>query len=510
MPGETITIQAGQCGNQVGFSYWQQLAQEHGLSPDGTPSAWPHDTKYEFIDYSRRAPTDGPANQEASGSSSSGNGNGAIRPLSSRRNQTSYRDDNPELFFTISDADRYTPRAILIDLEPSVISKTLHCMPMFNPRNAHVSEQGSGAANNWSNGYRYGQEHIEEMVNLIDREVDKCDNLSHFQLIHSVAGGTGSGVGSRILEVLQDRYTSKKITTTVSVFPSNDKTSDVVVQPYNSILTLKRLIENSDGTFVFHNDALNNIENLLHLNHASAQSDGISGRTSFSGANKLIASVVASISNPIRFPGYMYTSIESIMATMVPTPELKFLTTSIAPFSTLATHHKYVNEYDMFLELSDDRYKSVILNNNNSTETYYLSLMNFLISPKHLDRREIRKGILKIQERTNFPSWASRTIGVVQGKQAPFVTDRVLQGIQLSNNTAIVELFEKILRQFDMLAKRKAYLNTYCEENSVEEVDRVAGVFAECRETVQTVIEEYKACKSINYLEDDDLDVNMN
>jgi tubulin gamma len=35
---------------------------------------------------------------------------------------------------------------------------------------------------------------------------------------------------------------------TYSVFPINDenKASDVIVQPYNSLLTLKRLIQNAD------------------------------------------------------------------------------------------------------------------------------------------------------------------------------------------------------------------------------------------------------------------------
>jgi len=33
---------------------------------------------------------------------------------------------------------------------------------------------------------------------------------------------------------------------TYSVFPNQDEVSDVVVQPYNSLLTLKRLTQNAD------------------------------------------------------------------------------------------------------------------------------------------------------------------------------------------------------------------------------------------------------------------------
>ena len=35
MPREIITIQVGQCGNQIGQEFWRQLCCEHGISPDG-------------------------------------------------------------------------------------------------------------------------------------------------------------------------------------------------------------------------------------------------------------------------------------------------------------------------------------------------------------------------------------------------------------------------------------------------------------------------------------------
>ena len=67
-----------------------------------------------------------------------------------------------------------------------------------------------------------------------------CKICSAFTVCHSTAGGTGSGLGSFLLENLGDRY-PKKIVNTYSVFPSqeSERGSDVVVQPYNTILTLK-------------------------------------------------------------------------------------------------------------------------------------------------------------------------------------------------------------------------------------------------------------------------------
>ena len=33
MPREIITLQLGQCGNQIGSEFWKQLCSEHGISP---------------------------------------------------------------------------------------------------------------------------------------------------------------------------------------------------------------------------------------------------------------------------------------------------------------------------------------------------------------------------------------------------------------------------------------------------------------------------------------------
>ncbi len=94
-------------------------------------------------------------------------------------------------------------------------------------------------------------------MEMIDREADGSDSLEGFVLSHSIAGGTGSGMGSFLLERLNDHF-PKKLIQTYSVFPNWDET-DVVVQPYNSLLTLKRLTLNADAVVVLDNTALNRI-----------------------------------------------------------------------------------------------------------------------------------------------------------------------------------------------------------------------------------------------------------
>ena len=79
------------------------------------------------------------------------------------------------------------------------------------------------------------------------------------------------------------------------MFPNQNETaaSDVVVQPYNSMLTLKRLTLNADAVVVLDNTALNRIAvERLHLENPS-----------FSQTNSLVSTVMAASTATLRYPG---------------------------------------------------------------------------------------------------------------------------------------------------------------------------------------------------------------
>ncbi|RKP29059.1 tubulin-domain-containing protein [Metschnikowia bicuspidata] len=413
------------------------------------------------------------------------------------------RRDQTGVFFSSNEENRYTPRSILIDLEPSVICKSVAAMPMFNTRNVHLSDNGSGAANNWQSGHKYAARHEDELVTLIDRELDKCDNLLTFQLFHSVAGGTGSGVGSYLLELLDDRYGSKKLVTTFSIFPSNERTSDVVVQPYNTVLTLQRLIDHSNATFVFDNDSLGRLDSTFFSGHDASRT------SAFEGENRLISYIACGMSNPLRFPSYIYSSYESLLATLVPTPDLKFLSSAIAPFSYIPgalPHSNYVNlnEVDIVLELLNDKYKMNQIHESHK----YITMLDYVIGDK-INQVELRKGLVRAQQRALFVPWASSVINVVNGKKPYGQPRAALSGFQVSSNTSIQHMFHKIVRQYELLAKRAAYINYYTDTNDPSERAQVLDTFNECKELIMRVLDEYRWSCTLEYLEIEQLDKEM-
>ncbi len=208
---------------------------------------------------------------------------------------------------------------MLLDLEPRVINNIMNSeyKKLYNPENIYLAKDGGGAGNNWASGYSQGKQLYEEVFDIIDREADGSDSLEGFVLAHSIAGGTGSGMGSYILERLADRY-PKKLVQTYSVFPSQESAtsdigvSDVVVQPYNSLLTLKRLTQSADCVVVLDNTALNRIAvDRLHITNPS-----------FSEINALVSTIMSTSTATLRYPSYMNNDLIGLIAPLIPTPNL--------------------------------------------------------------------------------------------------------------------------------------------------------------------------------------------
>ncbi|KAL8901741.1 MAG: hypothetical protein Q9207_005052 [Kuettlingeria erythrocarpa] len=445
MPREIITIQAGQCGNSIGSQFWQQLCQEHGISRDGN-----------LEDFA----TEG--------------------------------GDRKDVFFYQSDDTRYIPRAILLDLEPRVI-QGIQNGPygnIFNPENFFVGSQGSGAANNWAAGYTAGDTIQEEVFDMIDREADGSDSLEGFMLLHSIAGGTGSGLGSYILERMNDRF-PKKLIQTYSVFPDTQGGGNVVVSPYNSLLAMRRLTQNADSVVVLDNGALSRIAaDRLHVQEPSFQQ-----------TNQLVSTVMSASTTTLRYPGYMHNDLVGIVAALIPTPRCHFLMTSYTPFTAdnveQAKTVRKTTVLDVMRRLLQP--KNRMVSTTPSKSSCYISILNIIQG--EADPTEVHKSLLRIRERrlATFIPWGPASIQVALTKKSPYLpnTHRV-SGLMLANHTSVATLFKRIVVQYDKMRKRNAYLEGYKKEAPFADG---LGEFDEARAVVQDLISEYEEAETEAYLD---------
>jgi tubulin gamma len=433
-----------QCGNNVGSQFWQQLCQEHGISRDGN-----------LEDFA----TEG--------------------------------GDRKDVFFYQSDDTRYIPRAILIDLEPRVIN-SIQSGPyknIYNPENFFIGENGMGAGNNWGAGYAAGDRIQEEIFDMIDREADGSDSLEGFMLLHSIAGGTGSGLGSYILERMNDRF-PKKIIQTYSVFPDT-AIGDVVVNPYNSLLTLRRLTQNADSVVVLDNGALSRIAaDRLHVQEPSFQQ-----------TNQLVSTVMSASTTTLRYPGYMHNDLVGIIASLIPTPRCHFLMTSYTPFTgdnlEQAKTVRKTTVLDVMRRLLQPKNRMVSI--TPSKASCYISILNIIQG--EADPTDVHKSLLRIRERrlATFIPWGPASIQVALSKKSPYLqnTHRV-SGLMLANHTSVATLFRRIVVQYGKMRQRNAYLEQYKKEAPFSDG---LGEFDEAKEVVQGLIGEYEAAEREDYLD---------
>jgi tubulin gamma len=441
MPREIITLQVGQCGNQIGMEFWKQLCNEHGIGPEGIV-----------------------------------------------QEHAMYGDDRKDVFFYQADDDHYIPRAILVDLEPRVIKsiQVSAYSKLYNPENIFISKEGGGAGNVWAKGYSEGERFQEEIMEMIDREADGSDSLEGFILIHSINGGTGSGFGSFALEKLNERF-PKKLIQTYSVFP-NLPDSDIVVTPYNSILTLKRLILNSDCVIVLDNPALNNIAtDRIKINSPTMQQ-----------VNSLISTVMSASTTTLRYPGYMNNDLISLIAPLVPTPRCHFLMTGYTPI-TLDNKVSMIRKTTVLDVMRRLLQSKNIMVQGGAKKGLYISILNIIQG--EVDPTQVHKALQRIRERklANFIPWGPASIQVALSKKSPYIeTPYKVSGLMLANHTSISILMQGIVDSFNSLYKKKAYLDMFRREDTFKDS---LEEFNDAQEVVQKVIEEYNASERNDYLE---------
>ena len=481
---EIITLCVGQCGNQIGSEFWKQITAEHGIQPNGVPEEY------------------------------------ALEG-----------DDRKDVFFYEADDARFVPRCLLLDLEPRVVNNIQNSQhrDLFNPENIFVSKEGGGAGNNWASGHRQAEENAELLADMLDREADNSDSLEGFVLTHSIAGGTGSGMGSYILEHLNDHF-PKKLVSTYSVFPNwEEDQSDVVVQPYNSILTLKRLAVNADCVVVLDNTALNRIAvDRLRIPNPSVHH-----------VNSLVSTVMAASTTTLRYPGYTNNDLVGLVASLVPTPRCHFLMTGYTPLTISADElvrgdaskpasqpkgAEAAGKDERMQHLGTDprerpppppagavRKTSVldvmrrltqaknIMVSANTRKGCYLSLLNIIQGD--VDPTQVHKALQRVRERrlVSFIPWGPATFNVALSRKSPYVeTEHKVSGLLLANHTCVSQLFAKTLTAYDRIRKRNAFVENYRREpmfaDSLDEFD-------DSRDGVQSLRDEYVAAESPDYVD---------
>ncbi|XP_050314013.1 tubulin delta chain-like isoform X2 [Anthonomus grandis grandis] len=183
---------------------------------------------------------------------------------------------------------KITPTLVTNTLINGLIWTTKECLGQEMNLNRVVAESIGGCANNWAAGYMENNKtFIQEVLDIVRSENEKSDSVLSLLNIYSLSGGTGSGVGSSIIENLCDLYSKKNIIN-CAVLPY--VRGEISTQSYNCVLNLSKLYSITTSTIIFEN------EKLLHLCKYSLGLSNIN----YYDINRIISQQIASFFHPVK------------------------------------------------------------------------------------------------------------------------------------------------------------------------------------------------------------------
>lgn len=430
---EVISVHVGQAGVQIGNACWELYCLEHGIQPDG------------------RMPSEAP----------------------------SAGDDSFSTFFSETGNGRHVPRAVLVDLEPTVIDeiRTGTYKQLFHPEQLINGKED--AANNYARGhYTVGKEIIDTVLDRIRRTADNCSGLQGFLIFHSFGGGTGSGFTSLLMERLSVDY-GKKSKLEFCVYPS-PLISSAVVEPYNSVLTTHTTLEHSDCSFMVDNEAIYEIcRRSLDVEQPS-----------YVNLNRLISQVVSSITASLRFNGALNVDLTEFQTNLVPYPRIHFPLATYAPFlSNAKAHHESMSVKEITAKCFETSSQMVKCDPRTGKYMAVCLLYRGDVVP-----RDVNSAItmIKANSKIQFVDWCPTGFKVGINYQPPTVVSegdlaKVPRAVcMLSNTTSIAEAWARLDHKFDLMYSKRAFVHWYVGEGMEE------GEFSEAREDLAALEKDYE------------------
>jgi tubulin epsilon len=476
---ETITIQVGQCGNQIGNKFWELLLAEHERTPDDD------DTLSAFFRFSKSSSSEH-LNMKA--------------------------------------------RALLIDMECGPLQETMRSPLGVLFDNTQFVMDVYGAGNNFAHGhYHYGPQYRDKFEEGIRKNVEECDSLSNFFVTHSLGGGTGSGVGSYIVSLLHDLY-PEIYRYSACVLPSED--NDVVTSPYNSVLSIDQLVQHADCVFPIDNAALQKFNALEEVQREKARIKGGSGRSidgksghrdkvsatsagadlskkGFDEMNSIAARMLCHLTSGSRFNGQLNVDMNDINNNLVPYPRLKFLMTALSP--------RRADNFNVNNNNNNNRTSSMKTGTNNALSalsnkaTIQRAFADVLSKNGQITSADpSTKGSITIASaffgrgQINFTDYLSSVTHAQQKiLEYPFwnegacrigLCDTPAPGEHMSllaiyNSTALSSVFGREQSRFNQLHSRKAMLHHYTEFVDAEAI-------AEAETSILDVLGDYETIKN--------------
>merc|ERR1712150_340432 len=388
-------------------------------------------------------------------------------------------DDSASTFFSETGNNKFVPRSLFVDLEPTVIDEIRHgtYRALFHPEQLITGKED--AANNFARGhYTIGKEIVDLVLDRIRKLADNCTGLQGFMMFNAVGGGTGSGLGCLLLERLSVDYGKKsKLSFTVWACP---QIATAVVEPYNTVLCVHSLLEHTDVTVTMDNEALYDIcRRNLDIE-----------RPSYTNLNRLISQVLSSLTASLRFDGALNVDVTEFQTNLVPYPRIHFMLASYAP---IISAEKAYHEQLSVAEVTNSVFEPAsMLTKCDPRHGKYMACC--LMYRGDVVPKDVNAAVatIKTKRTIQFVDWCPTGFKCGINYQPPTVVPggdlaKVMRACcMISNTTAIAEVFSRLDHKFDLMYSKRAFVHWYVGEGMEE------GEFSEAREDLAALEKDYE------------------
>ncbi|XP_078667004.1 tubulin delta chain-like [Branchiostoma floridae x Branchiostoma belcheri] len=404
----TVFVQVGQCGNQIGQQFWTQ-----------------------------------------------------VLPLKDTKEGIPFFNANERL------------RSVHVDSEPKVLRRLGLSLKKRNLEEGNLISGKRGRGTNWALGYHgvrraEGCVLLDQTVEAVRREVEQCDCFSGIVVMHSLSGGTGSGLGAHIIEDLKDHF---PIPYLMSVAVAPHAGGESPLQHYNCLLCLSWVQQYADAVLLFNNDDV-----LYQLQHQHSSSKS---QISIPEMNQYISDCLAGLFLPtdsITPPAGVPLGMEpwELLRSVCPMPATKFAQVSHHMGSRLG--------WDAIAAHSIQMYKK-----QHSHRDRALSAVMVARGDSKDDFRRYRPGVeRKVWAGCNCVDWNPFPVDFWTGKDSLAGHAEKKSLTMCTNNSGITRYLEHVLTKARQKYDAKAFLHWYWKHGCTEQD------FTNSFDTVEQIVEDYR------------------
>ncbi|XP_078579162.1 tubulin delta chain-like isoform X1 [Branchiostoma floridae x Branchiostoma japonicum] len=364
-------------------------------------------------------------------------------------------------------------RSVHVDSEPKVLRRLGLALKKKNLEEANLIAGKRGRGTNWALGY-HGVRRSEgcmllgQTVEAVRREVEQCDCFSGMVVMHSLSGGTGSGLGAHVIENLKDHF---PIPYLMSVAVAPHAGGESPLQHYNCLLCLSWVQQYTDAILLFNNDDV-----LYQVQH---QQNSSKAQVSIPEMNQYISNCLAGLFLPTDSitptPGIpLGMEPWELLRSVCPMPATKFAQVSHHMGSRLGWDAIAAHAIQMYRKQHSHRDRA-------------LSAVVVARGSSKDDFRRYKPGIeRKVRAGCNSVEWNPFPLDFWTDKNSLSGRPEKKSLTLCTNNSGITGYLEHVLTKARQKYDAKAFLHWYWKHGCTDQD------FSQAFDTVGKIVEDYK------------------